>query len=173
MKHWLPSGVAFCALNLILIFSLAPGAGAAAGYVGSATCGSCHQGEYRVFQSASKKAHTRRQVEKLLPKLSGEEQTTCFSCHATGYGKPGGFVSYAQTPELGDIGCETCHGPGAAHVALQRRDADTEAEVAETGESSGAAVISPLLVRRPATEVCQDCHTLERGGVPPRYSGAH
>lgn len=171
MRTWLLPGAA---LGVLLFCSLpsALEAGAEPGYVGSATCGSCHQEEYRVFQSTSKKAVTRRQVEKLLPKLSGEEQTTCFRCHATGYGKPGGFVSYAQTPELGDVGCETCHGPGSAHVAMQRRD--PAENIADEGENPPVGLpVSPLIVRRPGVDVCKDCHTLERGGVPPRVSGAH
>lgn len=145
------------------------------GYVGSAACGSCHQEEYRVFQSTSKKAVTRRQVEKLLPKLSGEEQTTCFRCHATGYGKAGGFVSYAQTPELGDVGCEACHGPGSAHVALQGRDPSENIAVEGVeGDLPPAGLpSSPLIARRPAPEVCAECHTQARGGVPPKYAGAH
>ena len=127
-----------------------------AAFVGSASCADCHDEIYERFQANSKKAHTRVNVEKMLDKLSPEEQNTCFQCHATGYGKKGGFISYAQTPALGDVGCETCHGPGSLH--------------AETGDVD-------LIQRRPAMEQCLSCHNAERiqnfNFKPLIYSGAH
>ena len=124
-------------------------------YLGSSVCGDCHQEIHRRFSVYSKKAVTRRQVEKLLPKLSGEEQEMCFSCHATGYNRPSGFISYAQTPHLGDVGCESCHGPGSGHVDLKR------------GPQAEALGAEPEIIRQPGQEICQSCHTPERGGVKP------
>jgi hypothetical protein len=34
-----------------------------------------------------------------------------------GYGEPGGFKSSRETPELEDVGCETCHGRGGPHLS--------------------------------------------------------
>ncbi|MCL1985439.1 MAG: cytochrome c family protein [Betaproteobacteria bacterium] len=125
-------------------------------YIGSAACKQCHEQEYERFFKYSKKAHSKRNVEKMRPKLSREELEGCYSCHTTGYGKKGGFVSYEQTPGLGDIGCETCHGPGAAH--------------AESGEVAS-------IIRKPSVESCDVCHNAELvrsfNFKPLRYSGAH
>lgn len=85
-------------------------------YVGSDACGDCHEEEYGRFQEYSKKARSWRSVEIMAPKLTPDELRECYACHTTGYGR-GGFVDYASTPHLADVGCETCHGPGAAHAA--------------------------------------------------------
>ncbi|MDR1241500.1 MAG: cytochrome c family protein [Deltaproteobacteria bacterium] len=133
-------------------------------YVGSPSCRDCHLEIYERFVRGSKKARTREQVEKMLPKLTGEEQQTCFQCHATGYGQPGGFISYFQTPDLGDVGCEACHGPGSAHLQSQSQWQMQDDPPAET------------IRRRPDPQTCASCHTPERGGGPDAvrmFSGAH
>ena len=52
--------------------------------------------------------------------LDAEEDYTanaeCVGCHVTGYGKPGGFTSEAETPELVGVGCESCHGAGGTYI---------------------------------------------------------
>ena len=125
-------------------------------YIGSAACKDCHEQEYGNFAKYSKKAHSKQNVEKMLPKLTKNELEECYICHTTGYGKKGGFVSYEKTPHLGDVGCETCHGPGSAH--------------AESGETSA-------ITRKPSVESCLICHNAERiqkfDFRPLRYSGAH
>ncbi len=42
----------------------------------------------------------------------------CVLCHVTGYGSDvgGGFADPASTPQLIDVQCEACHGPGEAHA---------------------------------------------------------
>ena len=128
----------------------------AATYVGSAACKQCHDKESDNFAKYSKKAHSRKNVEKMRSKLTKEELEECYHCHTTGYGKAGGFVSYEKTPQLGDVGCETCHGPGAAH--------------AESGDPAN-------ITRKPGVESCLVCHNAERiknfNFRPLRYSGAH
>jgi cytochrome c5 len=131
-------------------------ADAAATYVGSAACQQCHDQEYDNFAKYSKKAHSRQNVEKMSAKLTREELEGCYACHTTGYGKKGGFVDYGTTPQLGDVGCETCHGPGSVH--------------AESGDTSA-------ITRKPSVDSCLVCHNAERiqnfNFRPLRYSGAH
>ena len=125
-------------------------------YIGSNACQQCHESEYKNFITYSKKAHSRQNVEKMRSKLSTEELAGCYVCHTTGYGDKSGFVSYENTPHLGDVGCETCHGPGADH--------------AESGEKTA-------ITRKPSSESCLVCHNAERiqnfNFRPLRYSGAH
>ena len=88
-------------------------------------------------------------------KLTVEELQNCYGCHTTGYGKPGGFVSEIQTPEMMNLGCESCHGPGSLHV--ESEDPDDLTAV--------------------AVEDCMICHNEERVAAfnfkPMLYGGGH
>jgi hypothetical protein len=125
-------------------------------FVGSVACEPCHPGEYNRFNLHARKSHSFRSIERMQKGLSGDEMKECYACHTTGYGKPGGFVSLEQTPELKDAGCEVCHGPGKNHVETQ----------------------DPGRINRNVTvETCQRCHTQERLRAfryrPLLHGGAH
>ncbi|MCG8532689.1 MAG: cytochrome c family protein [Desulfovibrionales bacterium] len=142
-------------LAALLLILCVPLSAASAEYVGSAKCGECHEEEHGRFMKYSPKAHSWESIKVMAPKLTTEEQQECYECHTTGY-KKGGFVSYEETPELADVGCETCHGPGAAHA----EDGDPE-----------------LISRKPDPEDCVVCHSAARvndfGFKPLVNSGAH
>ncbi|EHJ48609.1 cytochrome c family protein [Solidesulfovibrio carbinoliphilus subsp. oakridgensis] len=125
-------------------------------YVGNAACAGCHAAEYDAYSKHSKKAHSSRSVRLMAKSLTPEELAGCFACHATGYGRPGGFTSLSATPELADAGCEVCHGPGSVHAA--------------TGDP--AAIKGKLSVAD-----CQGCHNATRvrafGFKPLLRAGAH
>ncbi len=125
-------------------------------YVGTERCKECHEQEYINFTSYAKKAHSYSSILRLKNKLTQEELRTCFQCHTTGYGKPGGFKSEEETPHLKDTGCEVCHGPGSRHVETQ----------------------DPKDIRRtPSLKECEVCHNPERVGAfrykPLIRGGAH
>ncbi|WP_432738042.1 multiheme c-type cytochrome [Maridesulfovibrio sp. FT414] len=125
-------------------------------YVGSEACKECHEQEYSNYTRFSKKAHSSKSVKIMASDLDPEELNECFACHATGYGKPGGFVSFQETPHLADAGCEVCHGPGSLHAA----DGDPE-----------------LIKRKMTVEECESCHNAERvenfNFKPLIFGGAH
>jgi mono/diheme cytochrome c family protein len=125
-------------------------------YIGSVNCEQCHAEQYGQFQKYSKKAHSWQGVSKMLPDLTPQEQADCFTCHTTGYKKPGGFVSYEKTPNLADVGCETCHGPGSLH--------------ADSGDTD-------FIKKKPEVEECSVCHNADRiqnfNFKPLVYSGGH
>lgn len=150
-----------CFLPIVLILFIyvavtAYQAQATGNYIGSEACGQCHFYEYENFMAYSKKANSWKNVSVMASKLTDEELKECYQCHTTGY-KQGGFISYEQTPELSDVGCETCHGPGREHA-----------------DSGG---FPDAIERLPIIEDCLDCHTEERneafGFRPLIYSGAH
>lgn len=126
-------------------------------YVGTTACKDCHQALYESYLHGSKKARSSRSVKRMAPKLTAEELRGCFGCHTTGYGRPGGFVSFEKTPELADAGCEVCHGPGSAHVA-----------------SGGDPA---RITAKPAMALCETCHNSKRvqdfNFKPMLFAGAH
>ena len=83
-------------------------------YTGSQACQECHLNEFNIW-SESKHAIA---LQSLIAK-GKQENESCLSCHKTrwvqpaNYNKEWTFDSFA--PELG---CESCHGPGRAHINL-------------------------------------------------------
>jgi hypothetical protein len=130
---------------------------APAAYVGSLACRDCHAKEYESYSKYSKKAHSSQSIKIMAAKLTPEELRGCFACHTTGYGQPGGFVSFEKTPELANAGCEVCHGPGFAHV-----DSGGDKTLIKTDLSMAA---------------CEQCHNAERvrsfNFKPMLFAGAH
>ena len=124
-------------------------------YIGSKNCAPCHEDQYNSFIKHSKKAHSWNSVAVMKPKLKEHELQKCYECHTTGYNK-GGFKSIESTPDLADVGCETCHGPGSEHAETQDPQSIT---------------------RKPAVETCTACHSSERiqdfKFKPLIFSGAH
>jgi len=125
-------------------------------YVGSKACEECHAEEYENFQTYAKKAHSYEKLKVMKKGLTDEEFEGCFECHTTGHGKPGGFRSEQETPELKNAGCEVCHGPGNLHC--------------ETGapEDIGGNLTA---------KDCESCHHADRVEAfdykPLIYGGAH
>lgn len=149
--------IACTALIATLFASAIPATSNQASFVGSKACEECHEEQYENFHKYAKKAHSDNSVKIMASDLSPAEVKECYVCHTTGYGQPGGFVSYEETPDLGHAGCEVCHGPGSEHIA-------------EGGD--------PDLIKSDLTlEDCTTCHNEERVGAfnfkPLLYGGAH
>ncbi|MCS6799516.1 MAG: hypothetical protein NZ898_13500 [Myxococcota bacterium] len=106
-------------------------------YLGSESCGSCHEPAYRWWRSTP---HGRAYAT--LVSRHKQYNLHCVGCHVTGYGRPGGAtVTHNLDGALVDVGCESCHGPGSAH--------------AQQPERAG-------LVARDAPEaLCVECHNPE------------
>ena len=125
-------------------------------YVGSAACGECHADQFAAFTRHSKKAHSSKSLRLMAKGLTPQELESCFGCHTTGYGRPGGFTGFEATPQLADAGCEVCHGPGSIHAA----------------SGDPAAIKGKLTI-----EVCNPCHNDARvrafGYKPLLRAGAH
>ncbi len=85
------------------------------GFVGSGACSACHPS---IVAEWGKTDHARA-WQTLIRK--GPLQAGCIGCHVTGFGQPGGFVDASSTPHLVNVGCESCHGPGAPHIAQPER----------------------------------------------------
>ncbi|MEF2145778.1 MAG: cytochrome c family protein [Desulfovibrionaceae bacterium] len=141
----------------LLLLPTVKGVSQGAAYVGSESCADCHSTEFDNYSKFSKKAHSGKSVKIMAGDLTPAELEECYHCHTTGYGSPGGFVSFEATPEMGNAGCEVCHGPGGSHV-----------------DSGG----DPDLIKgKLDIKDCEACHNPERVASfdfkPMLYGGAH
>jgi hypothetical protein len=91
-------------------------------FVGTAECKSCHEESYKVWKKSGHAKAWQTLVELDPPRNFDPE---CISCHVVGWSPQNyrpldsGFLSEEETPQLIDVGCETCHGPGEKHVAAE------------------------------------------------------
>jgi hypothetical protein len=79
-------------------------------FAGNSKCMSCHSAAAKVWKS-SKHADA-------LATLATSHQDwdpDCVGCHVVGLSAKSGFKSLATTPQLANVGCESCHGAGLEH----------------------------------------------------------
>ncbi|MEE9608377.1 MAG: multiheme c-type cytochrome [Myxococcota bacterium] len=116
----------------------------AAPYVGSAACESCHPAEFASWESS---AHAGAVTT--LAAAGKQDDAACLKCHTTGFGRPGGFPTSGTAGShrnLARVGCESCHGPGGAHVEDGAARAGTIVSLADKCDS---CVI---------LQICGTCH---------------
>ncbi|MCW5943160.1 MAG: hypothetical protein KIS66_13075 [Fimbriimonadaceae bacterium] len=80
-------------------------------FAGNKVCASCHSNADRVWR---KSAHAG--ALRTLERERHDADPDCVGCHVVGLHSASGFRSRAKTPQLTDVGCESCHGPGLAHA---------------------------------------------------------
>jgi hypothetical protein len=76
-------------------------------YVGSTVCRACHEEQYDKWR-----ANPHAGAMESLQTVGYDFSPECVVCHSVGYAASDGYVSMATTPELGNVGCEACHGRG-------------------------------------------------------------
>ena len=106
---------------------------------GSAACATCHETEHTRWSSGP---HANA-----MSSLEGElaRDSSCVRCHATPTASgplPEELSGYRVSES---VGCESCHGPGVAHVADP-----SSANILSLGETCPECVLN---------EVCTSCHT--------------
>ena len=79
-------------------------------FVGSSRCISCHAEAGKVWEHS---AH--HHALATLESKGHERDPDCVRCHVTGLDFQSGFRSSMVTPDLANVGCESCHGPGGGH----------------------------------------------------------
>jgi hypothetical protein len=125
-------------------------------FVGSAKCKDCHEESYKVWKK-SRHAKAYETLAKLDPPRNFDPE--CISCHVIGWHPTsyfpyqGGYESFEKTPQLIDVGCDSCHGPGEAHVL-----AEMGADVALQKKMQQAVVITKAESEK---QQCSTCHDLD------------
>jgi hypothetical protein len=130
-------------------------------FVGSLECKTCHEESYRIWKK-SRHAQAYATLTGLNPPRNFDPE--CVSCHVVGwhptehYPYTTGYWSLEKTPELINTGCETCHGPGGAHV-----DAENGSDLALQEELRKSVVITKAESQDPRSgkEHCYSCHDLD------------
>lgn len=121
-------------------------------YVGSAACADCHEADTKAWQ-ASKHAKAWETLEKAEKGTRYGWPVThypdCVGCHVVGYGFESGFVNPQKTPDLRDVGCEACHGPGDQHIEAYAQGREPKA-----GEKGFMGHVGPT--------PCLHCHDFEQ-----------
>lgn len=118
--------------------------GTANEYTGANKCKMCHMKQHKswaetkhakAFDSLvnADEATAAAWAKKMGIELKGKasENEACISCHVTGQGLPGGYPPADATlmANFNIVGCESCHGPGAAHRAAPKDDAAKKASI--------------------------------------------
>lgn len=95
-------------------------------FVGTKNCRKCHIKQYKSWsETKMAKAYESliagedveiKEELGLDPQKDYTTDETCIACHVTGWGQPGGFTSFEETPELAGISCEACHGAGGTYT---------------------------------------------------------
>jgi hypothetical protein len=116
-------------------------------YSGAAACRECHGPAYDVWRQAR---HARALAS--LQGVGKQFDPECLACHVAGLGR-NGYISQEATPQLANVQCENCHGPGRQHGAEPAR---------KPVPTRGATTVG-----RPSEATCRGCH---QGSHSPAFS---
>jgi hypothetical protein len=128
-------------------------------FVGSKKCEACHEVSYDVWKKSGH-AKAYQTLAELDPPRQFDPE--CISCHAIGWHPTGyfpyegGYASFEKTPQLIDVGCESCHGPGGAHV-----EAEMGSDEALQQRLQQALVVTKEEARDDHSKWCIQCHDLD------------
>ncbi|ASV75664.1 putative cytochrome c-554 [Thermogutta terrifontis] len=128
-------------------------------YVGSEKCANCHEKSYLIWK---KSGHAKAwdTLKNLDPPRTFDPE--CISCHVTGWHPTryfpyiSGFLSERETPQLIDVGCESCHGPGGEHVA-----AEMGSDIERQRRAAQAMIVTKEEAENSEVHNCRNCHDLD------------
>ena len=133
-------------------------------FAGSAACADCHQHAYAVWKD-SPHATALTTLEEQKPSRDGDPE--CLSCHVVGWAPQrfepfeGGFSGMKSTPHLAHQGCENCHGPAAAHAAVERGDVRASVTERDRLRAEVTMTIATPEGKQRAISNCLGCHDLD------------
>ena len=133
-------------------------------FAGSAACAECHQDAFDVWKETPH-ATALATLEEQKPRRDFDPE--CLSCHVVGWAPQrfepfeGGFTGMAATPHLAHQGCENCHGPAAAHTAVERGDVRASTTERDRLRAELTLTLSTPEGKQKAVANCLECHDLD------------
>ena len=121
-------------------------------YVGTKKCRSCHEDAWSKWAKSKHSTAWKSLKETAQPPRDFDPE--CIGFHVVGWDGlqrfpyVEGFHSEEKSPELLNVGCESCHGPGERHIAAELDDDETIQEKIRNLMKLGANV----------KNVCYSCH---------------
>lgn len=121
-------------------------------YVGAQKCRSCHEDAWRIWSKSRHATAWKSLKETANPPRNFDPE--CIGCHVVGWngvqGVPyvDGYDSEEATPSLANVGCESCHGPGERHIALEL----------DSNEAAQKRIRTLMRLGDEVKKVCYSCH---------------
>ena len=106
-------------------------------YLGYAACIDCHR---NIAEKWKITGHGNAFENLKTQGAEKQDNPGCFRCHVVAYNEDGGYIDMELTPELKDVQCEACHGPGKKHTETLSADD----------------------IKKATEDVCRKCHTEEQ-----------
>ena len=143
-------------------------------YVGSDACYDCHEEEYDIWKDGvdgTSGPHSEATASlKHNPNddrvwLERQFDPECVSCHSTGwnaqdfYPYKTGYMDFEKHDMLHGNGCENCHGPGSAHIAIQK-EKDKGVRIDEEKRARLQKEMR-LTLEEARRDACKECHDLD------------
>lgn len=142
-------------------------------FVGSDACADCHDEEYAIWEDGvDGDGGPHVEATESLKQNPNDDRVwvqrhydpECMSCHATGW-NPQNFYPYKTgltdlktQQHLFGNGCENCHGPGSAHVQMERTAAKQQVDETMLAKLRSEMVVTLEQARNNA---CKECHDLD------------
>lgn len=140
-------------------------------YVGAAKCKNCHSsaetGDQHGTWMKMKHAKAWEALGSEEAKKAGAEKGVtepqkddkCLKCHITGFGVPAEQLDKKFDIKLG-VQCESCHGPGEAHMKARMQAAASE-------DPAKKALGEGEIIGKPEQKLCVTCHNNESPTYKP------
>ena len=142
-------------------------------FVGSASCADCHDEEFEIWadgvdgdggphEKATRDLEANPNDDRVW--VQRQYDPECMSCHATGwnpqkfYPYKSGLIDLAKQDHLFGNGCENCHGPGSAHVAMEELAAKQDVNEAQRVALQKQMHIT---LKDARANACKECHDLD------------
>lgn len=179
----LPASTLVIAAAAVLVLCVLPASTTADGaqtkkanrFIGAAKCKTCHSSKEtgNQFEALSKMKHAHAfevlatDAAKATAKAKGiddpQKADACVKCHVTAFGVPDAEIAKGFDRAIG-VQCETCHGPGEAHMKARMAAAaaeDPSAPKIYKGVPAGELLASPEI------SLCTGCHNAESPNYKP------